>query len=206
MSEIQLSAHLFLMPLTAYILGSIPFGLVIGRMKGIDPREHGSRNIGATNVARTVGKRYGLITLALDIGKGFFPAFLAGWLYPSESFLIALTGLFAMLGHCFSIFLALRGGKGVATALGVALGVCPASFLVSVAVFFTVFKIWRYVSVGSLSAMAVLGPAIHFLCPDIFLESMAWTICFVVWLKHSDNLRRLARGEEKRFGSRDRGS
>ncbi len=205
-AEITMSLHLFLVPLAAYILGSIPFGLVMGRLKGIDPRQHGSGNIGATNVARTVGKTYGLLTLLLDISKGLLPVAAASWLYPGQSFLIALTGLAAMLGHCFSIFLGLKGGKGVATALGVALGVCPASFLVCVAVFFAVFKIWRYVSVGSLSAMAVMAPAIHFLCPDTFFESMAWTICFVVWLKHSDNLRRLARGEEKRFSSKGRDS
>ncbi len=195
--------YIYFIPVLSFVIGSVPFGLLFGKMKGIDPREHGSRNIGATNVARTLGKSYGVLTLILDMFKGFLPVFAVSALFSDNTMVIALSGLFAVVGHCFSLFLSFKGGKGVATGLGVALAVCPVSFLISIAVFLLVFRIWGYVSVGSLSAMLSFPISVYFLCPDPFLESMAWTICFIIWLKHSDNLKRLASGTEKRFKAKE---
>jgi glycerol-3-phosphate acyltransferase PlsY len=195
----------FFVPI-AYLVACIPFGLIIARSKGVDLRRHGSGNIGATNVARVIGKREGLLTLAGDIMKGFLPVLLLKLFFASpvfdnsdSDFFVALTGVAAVLGHCYPIFMNFRGGKGVATALGVYLAVCPASVLFAGAGFFLAVKKWGYVSVASLLAASMMPICINLLCPAPYIELMAWTIALVVWIKHADNLKRLSRGEENRL-------
>ena len=192
--------------LFSYLLGSIPFGLVFGRFKGKDPRNHGSRNIGATNIARVLGKKWGIITLFCDMLKGLTPVLLARYLDLS-SMSIALSGLAAVAGHCFSIFLAFKGGKGVATALGVFLGICPKAVGIAAIIFASALYYSGFVSVGSLSAATSIPVLIYLLCSDPFFESMSWSICLLIWIRHKDNLKRLARGEEKGIiGSRSQGT
>ena len=188
----------FLFPMAAFIIGSIPFGLLLARMKGKDPRKHGSGNIGATNIARVIGKKWGLVTLFADILKGLVPVLLAE-AAGLDTFYLALTGLGAVLGHCYSVFLLFHGGKGVATAAGVFLALCPKAVAVAAVVFFIVFRLFGYVSAASLSAAASIPVLMHVFCSNEILESMSWTICLVIWLKHSDNLKRLSRGEEKKI-------
>jgi len=196
------SNYPLVLPVISYLLGSIPFGLVFSRLHGKDPRKYGSGNIGATNVSRVLGKKWGLITLACDLLKGLLPILVTTTLN-LPSFYVALTGLMAVVGHCFPVYLAFKGGKGVATALGVYLALCPLAVGIGATVFFSVIYFTRIVSVSSLAAATSMPILISLFCPDNFFEAMSWTICFIIWFRHSDNLKRLSRGEEKKisFGS-----
>ncbi|MGH7718156.1 MAG: glycerol-3-phosphate 1-O-acyltransferase PlsY [Gemmatimonadaceae bacterium] len=189
----------------AYLLGSVPTAYAAGKLfGGIDLREHGSRNLGATNVYRVLGWRVALLVLAVDIGKGALPAALfPRWVSAPNPELWAIAfGLAAILGHVRSIFLLLRGGgKGVATAAGVFLALAPLPTLIALAVFLVVVLGTGYVSAASLSAaitlpIAVLaerGPR-----SALFAVSLA-VGAFVFWT-HRANIGRLRRGEESRFG------
>ena len=204
MQEISNNISL-LFPVAAFVVGSIPFGLIFARFQGRDPRKHGSGNIGATNIARVLGKKWGLITLFTDISKGFVPVFLAS-LAGVDTVYLALTGLGAVAGHCYSVFLMFRGGKGVATAAGVFLALCPKALGIAAVVFFVVISLFGYVSAASLAAAASLPILMHFFCSNDILESMSWTICLIIWLKHSDNLKRLSKGQEKKISFQSRGT
>jgi len=198
----------------AYFMACIPFGLVIAGKEGVDLRRRGSGNIGATNVARVIGKRAGLITLALDILKGFLPVFLLRifWAAPvfpdagGRDLFVAMSGVAAVAGHCFPVFMNFRGGKGVATAAGVFLAVCPATLVIAAAGFFFAVKKWRYVSVASLLAASIMPVTVSLFCPSDHIELMSWTIALIIWIKHADNLRRLSRGEENRISFQSQGS
>ncbi len=192
-------------PIGAYLLGSIPFGLLLSRCKDIDLRKHGSGNIGATNVARVMGKGWGLLTLTADLAKGLLPVLGCMWVMAGAAdldFWIACTGISAVLGHCYSIFSGFRGGKGVATAAGVFLGVCPCAIGVGVVAFVIALKKWGYVSVGSLAAALFTPILMHFFCPAPELELMAWGTACIIWIRHKDNIKRLMRGEEKGWGKK----
>ena len=139
----------------AYLLGSIPTGLLLARAFGVDIRSAGSGNIGATNVYRTLGRKFGIMTLAGDCLKGLVPVLAARYLGVSAGWL-ALTGSAAFLGHVYTVFLGFKGGKGVATALGVFLGVSPLAVPVSLAIFSLVLWKWRYVSLASITAAAAM--------------------------------------------------
>ena len=188
----------FIFPLLSFFAGSIPFGLIFAKLHGRDPRQHGSGNIGATNTARVLGKKWGLLTLVTDILKGFLPVIWASF-SGIDNVYLALTGLGAVVGHCFSVFLMFHGGKGVATAAGVFLALCPKSVGAAAVVFFIVLRMFGYVSAASLAAAASLPILMHIFCSNAILESMSWTICLIIWLKHGDNLKRLSRGEEKKI-------
>ena len=179
--------QLWLCPLFAFLLGSIPFGLLIAKAKGIDIRQHGSGNIGATNVLRVVGKKYGITCLLLDALKGFIPVFLAvnlirnagrhqqlqidgleSWaiVMPAGKAMLVqslqiLTGLAAILGHNYSPWVGFRGGKGIATSAGVIIGLAPAVIVLLIIVWGVVFAISRYVSVASIVAAACLPLIVH---------------------------------------------
>ena len=187
----------------AYLLGSVPFGLLIARSKGVDLRKEGSGNIGATNAARILGKKTGLLVLLLDMSKGFLPVLTTRLLWHGQlpaDHVAAMTGLFAVMGHCFPIFLAFRGGKGVATAAGVFLALCPAALAVAAAGFVATVWIFRYVSLGSMVAALLMPVSINLFRPheQAFIFS-AWVIASIIWWQHRDNLRRLVRGQESRF-------
>ncbi len=187
-------------PLIGYFLGSIPFGLIFGKLHRKNLRKEGSGNIGATNVARVIGKKWGLATLILDVLKGLIPVMgcrLTCHGMAMEPYILAATGLAAFLGHCFSIYLGFKGGKGVATAAGVFLGICPWALFAAAIVFAVLVKLFKYVSVGSLAAAIVAPLAMSFLYPDIPVQAMGWTIGIIVWIKHRDNIKRLLKGEEK---------
>ena len=201
--------YVFVFPLAGYLAGTIPSGLLIGLSRGVDVRTAGSKNIGATNVARVVGKRWGAITLVADVLKGFLPVVAARTACVSlpdamlhdSMLIVALTGFAAVAGHCFSVFLRFRGGKGVATAVGVFLAVCPVAVLGAFVIFYLSMKKWRIVSVSSLLSSIVAPVLIHFFCNDIAMEIMAWSVAAVIWIKHRDNIRRLLDGTEKEFSS-----
>lgn len=180
----------------AYLIGSIPFGLLIGKhMCAIDPRTGGSHNVGATNVARLCGTKYGVATLACDLLKGAVPVAIALTISHSTLF-ISLVALAALGGHIKSVFLNFTGGKAVATSIGVFLPLAFGPLLISCAICAAI--IWRsgYVSMGSLSLVTIL--------PITLLLSGCWTylplalvIMTLVYWTHRENITRLARGEEK---------
>jgi glycerol-3-phosphate acyltransferase PlsY len=182
--------------LGAFLCGSIPFGLLLVKVAGKgDVREHGSGNIGATNVSRVGGKALGILTLLLDIAKGFLPIFLAkqfGW---GES-VLSLLAICAVLGHVFTPWLAFKGGKGVATALGAALAFRAAMVLPALGVFIVLLLVFRYVSLGSVMA-AVALPLLLMLKGAPPLVLLLWAgLSLIVILKHHENIRRLWKGTE----------
>jgi glycerol-3-phosphate acyltransferase PlsY len=188
--------------LVGYGLGSIPFGLLLTRWSGAgDIRRIGSGNIGATNVLRTGRKGLALATLLLDLAKGGLPTALGyAWFGPDVA---VLAGAGAIVGHCFPVWLGFRGGKGVATAAGVVLGLTPFVFVVILAVFVLVVATTRLVSLGSLVA-AGLSPVAAWLTGDPQAAELYLLVAALVALKHRGNIGRLLRGEESRvsFGGK----
>lgn len=187
--------------LVGYLLGSIPTGPWLGRLAGVDVQRQGSRNSGATNVARTVGKRAGLATLVGDALKGVVAVWFAGSIGNGE-WVSAAAGLTAILGHSFSIFLRFTGGKGVATALGVFLALAPWAAAMSVVVFFVTAFTIGYVSLAALLAATSLPLAAYALgYSDPVWQSATLAAVFVL-LRHHENVRRLLAGNEPKFRSR----
>ena len=183
----------------SFFLGSIPFGYVIGKLKGVDVRKHGSGNIGATNVSRVLGKKWGAFVLFLDALKGAVPVLIVKLLgYPLEYQVLA--GFLAILGHCFSPFMKFRGGKGVATGLGVFLVVSPLVTLIAALIFFAVFFTTRYVSLSSIIA-ALSFPVIFKVLksPPPSVSLLLFLTAFTVVAKHYQNIKRLLKGEEKKY-------
>lgn len=194
-------ATVYIVFITAsYLLGAIPTGIVISRLMGKgDPRKSGSGNIGATNVGRTAGKLAGVLTLLGDVLKGGVPVFLAARYYP-ESLFVSLVGLAAFMGHLFPVYLGFKGGKGVATGLGVMAVICPLAILLSAAVFAVVAAAKRYVSLASMLAAAALPVFFSFFPKGRDYVGMAVVVAVLVILKHKDNIKRLVAGTENRIG------
>ena len=182
----------------AYLLGSIPTGLLLGRIYGIDVRKEGSGNIGATNLYRTVGRKVGVITLAGDCLKGLLPVLAVKYssLPPDYA---AWVGLAAFSGHVFSVFLKFRGGKGVATALGVFLALSPPAVGIALGVFVLLMLIWRYVSLASVSAAAAMPVAVWALGGGRVMGIVTMIVAVIVIIRHTENIKRLAAGTEIKF-------
>lgn len=190
--------EILLICLTAYLIGSIPFGVVLARARKLDIREHGSGNIGATNVARVMGKKAGLLTLLGDMLKGLLVVFAAGSLYEKPIW-IALAGLMVFFGHLFSIFLKFKGGKGVATSLGLFSYIMPWATLCAVGVFAVSLWISGYVSVGSIMAAICLPLfAIFFKLPLPYIY-LAVIVGLLTLQRHYGNILRLREGTEAKF-------
>ena len=184
--------------IASYLLGSIPTGLLLGKAFGFDIRSTGSGNIGATNVYRTMGRTLGVMTLVGDCMKGVIPVVLARHLEFSDIWL-ASAGSAAFFGHVFTVFLRFKGGKGVATALGVFLGISPLSVLAAFAAFSLVLWKWRFVSLASMSAAALMPFFISSIDGRPLIISMTFLIAGVIIWKHRENISRLKAGTENRF-------
>ena len=188
--------------LLAYLVGSIPFGLILSKLFAkTDIRKVGSGNIGATNVMRVLGKKLGVLTLMFDILKGAIFVILAEVVTHSEIW-ASLAGLAAFLGHLYPIYLKFRGGKGVATSVGIFLFLAPYALLVDIVIFLLVVYQTRYVSLGSIIAAALL-PVILL----VFSYSYVYVILAVIMggfiiLRHRDNIQRLKQGRETKFGEK----
>lgn len=214
--------ELLLLTAAAYLLGAVPFGLLIGLARGIDIRQHGSRNIGATNTGRVLGKRWGYLCLLLDALKGCLPAVAAQRLLvaaapvdagglPGAAVFAAwlLVGLAAVLGHVFPVYLRFRGGKGVATTIGFGLGVYPyftVPMLIALGAYLVVRKALGLVSAGSIT-LALAFPAAFFGCALLAgwsmanvwpLQATALLLAALILVRHAGNIRRMVRGEELR--------
>jgi len=189
--------------LVSYLTGAIPFGLFFGRaMGGIDVRTVGSGNIGATNVLRGAGKTAALLTLLADVFKGLVPVLIAAWIFSDES-VTALSGIAAILGHNFPVYLRFKGGKGVATSIGVVLAVAPWTGLLCLLTWAAAAAIWRYSSLSALVAFAMY-PLITLAFPGnsrsfSFLSLFVFTL---MYLRHRDNIKRLLAGTEPKIGQK----
>ncbi len=190
----------------AYIIGSIPTGLWLGlRLRGVDIREHGSRNIGATNTMRVLGKSLGAIALTCDVGKGLLAVLLISRLTSSPYGPLA-CGLAAIIGHTASLFVRFRGGKGVATAAGVFLALCPLPVLIALVVFICVVATTRMVSAGSIAAALTLVVAVLLFPNPIEIRIIVILVAALVIWKHRTNIQRICKGQENRIGrSKDAG-
>jgi glycerol-3-phosphate acyltransferase PlsY len=181
----------------AYLCGSIPFGLMVGKLfYGVDVREYGSGNVGTTNVFRVLGKRAGVVVMFLDIFKGWLPAFIAAMLFsPWAAIFIAAA---PVVGHMHSIFLKGKGGKGIATGAGVVLALVPLAFVIIFTTWLLLILVTRYVSVASLVS-AALVPVLTIAFGEPLPYKIAGVlVAILVWYAHRGNLQRLLAGEENR--------
>ncbi len=186
--------------LLGYLIGSIPFGLVLCYIFGYgDIRKIGSGNIGATNVLRTGNKPLALATLVLDSGKGAAAVALAVYFFDFHPALI--TALGAVLGHCFPVWLKFKGGKGVATTLGTLLAAVPFTGLIACATWLVTAAAFRYSSLSALTALA-LAPVTAFFLYGVPASVIAFLIAAIVWYRHKDNINRLLKGEEPKIGKK----
>ena len=196
----------------AYILGSIPNALWIGKVfRGIDIREHGSKNTGSTNAARVLGGKLGILTLILDVSKGAIPLILAIFLEKdliknsiNSNTILILIGIWSIIGHSFSIFLNFKGGKAVATTLGVFIVLVPKSILVVAVVFFIVFYMFKYVSLSSISAAVTLPIAVFLVEKNIPYTVFGILIAILIIVRHKSNIERLLNGSESKFSTKNK--
>ena len=190
----------------AYFVGAIPFGYLIGRMRGVDVRTVGSKNIGATNVYRTVGKKWGFLAFACDFAKGFTPTLLCslyvarhsgGGAWPEN--LPVCVGLACVVGHTLTVFMRFKGGKGVATAFGMFMALMPYPTLMAFGVFVVTVWLSHYISLGSILAAVTLGVAVWFFPATLLLRIIADIIAVFIVIKHRTNIQRLVKGCENRI-------
>ena len=211
MNSIFVSTAWFIAPL-AYLLGSIPFGLLIVKaLGGPDIRAIGSGNIGAANVTRNAGKFAGILTLLLDAGKGYAAVWLAEYFTHGNIRGMMIAALCAVVGHMFPIWLGFQGGKGVATGLGVFLPICWQAVAAAIVLWLAVVIFWRYSSLGSISAAVALPLFVYMLyapghAPPEYVTFGTVVISLLVLIKHRPNIARLIAGEEPRlnFGGKQR--
>jgi len=201
-----------LLVVMSYLLGAVPVGYLIYKIKkGGDIRNEGSGNVGGTNVTRTAGAFAGTVTVILDAIKGFVPVLALYYLFPKDLILLVFVGAAAVIGHDFPVYLKFRGGKGISTSFGVIIGLCSFPFngtsvwlriLPIFIIFFTwviVFLASRIVSLGSLIAAALSGPAFYFTKHTIHAVIIGVFIFALTAIAHRDNIKRLIRKEEKQL-------
>jgi glycerol-3-phosphate acyltransferase PlsY len=191
-----------LFALFSYLLGSFPTGYVLFSLsEKKDIRSFGSYSTGATNVLRLKGWIFALPVVLVDVLKGFLPVFLALRLFPDKKFAL-LCGFLAVLGHCFPVYIKFKGGKGVATAVGVFLALAVESLLICVAIFIFVILLTRFVSLGSLLAMLSLPIAIFIIQGDIEKTLLGFAVFLLIAIRHAGNIKRLIRGNERKLGEK----
>ena len=197
-----------LLILIAYVLGSIPNALWVGKtFKNIDVREHGSKNTGSTNAARVLGAKLGIFTLILDILKGALPTYLGIVLGADlltrmtgiDKLDVIVIGMAAILGHTFSLFLKFKGGKAVATTLGVFLVLVPYAILILLVIFFVIFGLTRYVSLASIVSAVALPITVYLTTRHIPLTILGIIIGLLVIIRHKENIKRLINGTESKL-------
>ena len=183
----------------AYLVGSVPFGFLIGKARGVDVRTVGSKNIGATNVYRTVGKGWGFLAFLCDFLKGLLPTLAAMHVHGRFASLAVCVGLACVVGHTLTVFMRFRGGKGVATAFGMMIALVPYPTLAAFGVFAVTVWLSHYISLGSMLAAATLGALVWFFPGTPLLRGIATAIAVFVIVKHRSNIVRLLKGCENRI-------
>ena len=191
--------------LASYLLGAIPTSYLAGRLfRGIDLREHGSRNLGATNLYRVLGWRFAIPVGVFDAAKGLVPVLVFAPRVSSSELFALVCGLVAVVGHVFSVFVGFKGGKGVATAAGVMLGLTPAALGIALVIWIALVYLTGYVSVASIAAAAIFPLAVYLIDPPDQAEILWLDVAVaaaIIWL-HRANIGRLLKGTENRFGRR----
>ena len=201
-----MTLEIIILGITAYLIGSIPTGIVVAKILGApDPRAVGSGNIGATNVGRAAGKAAGIITLIGDVLKGFLITLLALYILGSSSeanspLAISIVAFSVFLGHLFPVFLKFKGGKGVATTLGVFLAIGPLQAILALIIFIILVAIFKYVSVASMIASVSIPLLLNLSPATSPYVPLAVIISVLIILKHSDNIKRLIQGTENKIG------
>ncbi len=188
---------ILLVILVSYILGSIPFGYIIAKIKGVDITKLGSGNIGATNVGRFLGKPYFFIVLFLDAIKGFIPTILFKLLFGLEYGILA--GLFSVIGHSYSIFMKFKGGKGVATGLGVSIALIPIETIIGLGVWFLVLMIFKIMALASIISAISVFIVVLFLEKSSLIKIVCGIIAVLIVLRHKSNIERIIKGTEPKF-------
>lgn len=196
-----MNLEIIVLIIIAYLIGSIPTGILVAKISGApDPRTIGSGNIGATNVMRTAGKGAAIITLLSDILKGALPVIIAKYFFGSSAIIISLTAFAAFFGHIFPLFLGFKGGKGVATCLGVYLSIAPIQAIIALAVFVLIVGITRYVSLGSIVSPFLIIILFWFFPYTKAYIPLAIAIFLLVLIRHAENVKRLLKGTENKIG------
>ena len=185
--------------LISYLIGSIPFGVVIGRFAKVDLQKSGSGNIGATNALRTMGKKLGALVFVLDFLKGALPTYLAVLLF-GDPVISVLVGFMTVIGHIFPIWLGFNGGKGVATTAGIILPLTPDLFFIGLVFFVAIVFLTRFVSLGSVSIMVLVSILMFLLQKPLPYSILTVALSILVIYKHKDNLKRLMDGTENKIG------
>ena len=189
-----------LLTLLGYLIGSIPFGVVVSHLLGVtDPRTAGSKNVGFTNVLRVSGRNAGILTLIGDIGKGWFAGWVGTLIFHHESAML-LVALASIVGHLHSVFLGFKGGKGVATALGAVLGVAPWVGLTLMGIWVGAVWLWKYSSGGALVAFGLFPLVAVVFHRSWLFVGFACVVSLLIWGRHKENLIRLWSGTESRIG------
>jgi acyl phosphate:glycerol-3-phosphate acyltransferase len=203
-----MTTNLILPIVIGYLIGSIPFGLIAGKIKGIDIRKVGSGNIGATNTVRALGKTWGAMVFFLDMIKGAIPVWIAAYLISSPTpiftkgtFMI-LAGLAAVIGHMFPIYIGFKGGKGAATGLGVLLGITPDLFVIALIYVIICMVVTRYVSVTSMSGVVLLSILMFTFHKPTEYVVVTIIVAILMIYKHIPNIKRLINGTEPKIGAK----
>jgi glycerol-3-phosphate acyltransferase PlsY len=197
--------------LGAYLIGSFPTSAIIAKLKGVpDLTKEGSGNLGATNVSRVIGKKYGLITLLIDAGKGFLPVFSAlepfrqngsafQFVSANDLIFLSLIIIAPVAGHCFSVFIKFKGGKGVATGLGVFLAVSPEAVLIAFLIFLAILFSSKYVSLASIVSAFFMPFLVFYTLKNIYIFAASMFIAALIIYKHYPNIKRIVNGTENRI-------
>jgi glycerol-3-phosphate acyltransferase PlsY len=185
--------------LIGYVLGCIQTAYYVGKMHGIDIREHGSKNAGMTNAARTMGKKAGIIVFVIDLCKSFAAYIIASLIFQDESIAGIYAGLGAVLGHCFPVLLKFRGGKGVSCALALILIVDWRAALIAFGIAFVLLMITRYISLSSLFIMLIVPVLMFFFGHGYEAVALMAGIAVLIWIMHRENIKKLATGTERKF-------
>jgi glycerol-3-phosphate acyltransferase PlsY len=188
----------------SYIIGSIPSALIVGKTQNIDVREHGSKNIGATNAYRVLGRKYGIIVFLMDMFKGMLPLIIASSFGIKDNYLV-LIGFISVIGHTFSIFAKFKGGKGVATSFGMFIFLAPLQSLISIIIFIIIVYFSRYISLGSIISAVVLPtlvlilPVNNVITDKTLISVLSLLLGAYVIYKHKANIKRLINHNENKF-------
>ncbi|HSM36667.1 MAG TPA: glycerol-3-phosphate 1-O-acyltransferase PlsY [Longimicrobiales bacterium] len=195
-----------LLAVASYLIGAIPHSYLAGRVRGIDLREHGSGNLGATNAFRVLGARWAAPVMVLDVAKGFVPTYFFPALAGGGTPLALVFGVAAILGHVFPVYMRFRGGKGVATGSGVFLALAPAAVAIGLVIWGVLVGLTGIVSVGSIAAALALPVLVWWLYGSGIVLAVAIALAGFVLVTHRANIRRLLSGEEASFRNRERAS
>lgn len=193
--------ELFIIFLMSYVIGSIPTAYIIGKINDIDIRKYGSGNVGAANIYRVLGKKWGTITFMFDFLKGFIPTYTASKIFNNPYITIGV-GFLSIVGHIFTLFLSFKGGKGVATSTGVFMAITPYTLIISIIVFFLITKVSGFVSLGTLIATFIFMLTSIFIHIKIEFKIFITVVSIIIFITHIPNIKRLLKSKELKYNNK----